>query len=239
MKEKVSILTRCGNRLEHARYTLPRMLAQDYQNLEVVIVDYNSTDGLIPFLWKEYMPELDNERLSIVRYDNGGEFHHAHAWNLAIKAAAGDILVFVDIDHLINTALVLHVVNRLGGQQKMFARPIPADMHHDACGFIVARKEDVLAVRGYNEQLHGWGYEDGDFIRRLILYGCDCLTLNLTGMLIPIEHPDDVRLSNVPQQATAKLVNRDINCVRATMLQQYHGYLANIGADYGRENGHG
>lgn len=232
MLEKVSILTRCGNRLEHAKYTLPRMLAQDYANLEVVLVDYNSTDDLVPFLWDNYMPEIESGKLKVVTYDQGGVFHHAHAWNLAIGAATGDLLFFLDIDVLVNSRLVPIVAARFKGQKQMFARPCD-DVHVDVCGFLVARKEDVFAVRGYNEQLHGWGFEDGDMIKRLTLLGCDTLRLNMHGMLRPIEHAEDKRLSNVARLADHRMINRDINASRSLFLSLHYGHLANVGTTYG------
>ena len=45
---KISFATVCMNRLHHIRQTLPKNIADnsDYENVEFILLDYNSSDGL-------------------------------------------------------------------------------------------------------------------------------------------------------------------------------------------------
>lgn len=227
--EKVSIITRCMNREKHLCHSLPRMLAQTYQNLEVVVVNYNSSKSLSLLLYQ--FPELKAGKLKEVRAGKDS-FHHAHAWNVGIKESSGDILIFCDADILINTALVSIIVNRMRGNKKMFARSMDV-AHNDLSGFLCARREDVIAIGGYNEQLLGWGFEDGDMRLRLILYGCDYLGLNLSGMVAVIEHAEQERTGECVKHMEDKVKNRDLNGCRSMLSRLHSAYRANVGVEWG------
>jgi predicted glycosyltransferase involved in capsule biosynthesis len=60
-----------------------------------------------------------------------------------------------------------------------------------APGLLLLRKDDFLAVNGYNSDLNGWGWEDQDMISRLIL-GRGLQRLS-QGQALHVSHSDGVR----------------------------------------------
>lgn len=51
-------------------------------------------------------------------------------------------------------------------------------------------KKDFIAINGYDEFFEGWGGEDGDFARRLTLYGLNKRHLKFAGLVWHLWHED-------------------------------------------------
>ena len=100
--------------------------------------------------------------------------HHivSFGYELVIKAADGRVLRIVDNEE------------------------DATDGTRQAPGLLFVRREDFLAIGGYNGNLHGWGWEDQDMIGRLTL-GAG-LTRISEGRAIHISHDDAARIANYP-----------------------------------------
>lgn len=70
------------------------------------------------------------------------------------------------------------------------------DGTRQAPGLLLVRRDDFLAINGYNARLHGWGWEDQDMISRLTLGRG--LTRVTSGEAIHLSHDDHARLANYP-----------------------------------------
>jgi hypothetical protein len=70
------------------------------------------------------------------------------------------------------------------------------DGTRQAPGLLLVRRDDFLAVDGYNSDLHGWGWEDQDMISRLTL-GRGLQRIN-QGHAIHISHDDQARMAHYP-----------------------------------------
>src|SRR5580704_1798101 len=64
-RPRISFCISCRGRLHHLRRTLPQNIAdnRDYPNLEFVLLDYNSTDGLGEWVRHELSEEIASGRL--------------------------------------------------------------------------------------------------------------------------------------------------------------------------------
>lgn len=68
------------------------------------------------------------------------------------------------------------------------------DGTRQAPGLLLVRREDFIAVNGYNGRLQGWGWEDQDMVSRLTLSaGLERMT---DGSAIHISHDDAARTAN-------------------------------------------
>lgn len=65
-----------------------------------------------------------------------------------------------------------------------------------APGLLLVKRQDFLAIGGYNSRLHGWGWEDQDMISRLTL-GAG-LTRVQQGQALHLSHGDDDRIRAYP-----------------------------------------
>ena len=90
MEPRVSVLIPCYNAGWYLAAALDSVLAQTYQNFEIIVVDDGSED---------------NSAAVAARYPQVRYFHNTHSGisvtrNLAISKARGEILVFLDADDL-------------------------------------------------------------------------------------------------------------------------------------------
>lgn len=143
------------------------MLLQDYPNTEIIVVNYNSPDGLSEWLTQTYANQLLSGRLIEIIVPKVCYFDHPHSRNVGLRAARGEWIFFVDADCKPAPILVSHLLSRISNLPNVFATiGTPA---FGAVGSLFARRQDLIDVGGYMEDLSGWGYEDGDLRDRLFL----------------------------------------------------------------------
>lgn len=95
MAEKISVIVPIYNIKEYLQRCVESILAQTYENIEVLLVDDGSTDGS-----QELVDQLarKDSRIRVFHKENGGS---SSARNLAIKQATGKYLSFIDSDDYI------------------------------------------------------------------------------------------------------------------------------------------
>ncbi|MBC1795712.1 glycosyltransferase family 2 protein [Listeria booriae] len=104
---KVSIIIPIYNIEKYVERCLDSILAQSYQNFEVLAVDDGSTDQS-GALVKRYADQ--DTRVSIIKKPNGGQ---ASARNLALRQAKGDYILMIDGDDYILPNLLEKCISEL------------------------------------------------------------------------------------------------------------------------------
>ena len=101
---KVSIITSCFNRKETIRGAIESVLAQDYQDIEYIVVDGASTDNSLDII-NEYKERID----IIVSEPDHGMYE---AINKGIRMATGEIIGLVHSDDfLYDNHVISDIVN--------------------------------------------------------------------------------------------------------------------------------
>lgn len=155
----ISLVTTCKGRLAFLKQSLPHMVAQP--QAEVVVVDFDCPEGA--GAWTE--SEFPSAR--VVRVADAPLFHLARARNLGAQAARAPWLCFVDSDVLLAERFVERVLPDL--REGAFYTASGAEV--ELIGTAICRRDDYLAIEGYDEVMEGWGAEDTDFYIRLGLLG--------------------------------------------------------------------
>ena len=101
-KNKISIITVVKNSSSTIEKTINSVLAQEYNNLEYIVIDGGSNDGTIDII-KKYRDKIDK---LIIENDNG----IWDAMNKGLKIAKGDIVGFLNSDDTYNQN-TLKIVN--------------------------------------------------------------------------------------------------------------------------------
>ena len=104
MEEKVSIIIPIYNVEQYLARCLDTVLAQTYENIEVICVNDGSTDNSSNIL--EHYAQFDSI-IKIINKENGGL---GSARNAGIRAAEGKYLLFLDSDDYIASFAVEHLV---------------------------------------------------------------------------------------------------------------------------------
>lgn len=108
MSPKVSIITVCLNSASTIRDTIESVLAQDYPNIEYLIVDGASKDGTL-----EIVRGYGNRITRLLSEPDRGMYD---SMNKGLKLATGDVVGFLHSDDMLSSPTVISQVARAFGQ---------------------------------------------------------------------------------------------------------------------------
>lgn len=162
----ISLCTPDMGRTHDLRQVMPSRLkaAAKSPPVEIVIVDYNSRDGLEEYVLNELvMPE--GVKLTYRKYSGRDTWHMAHAFNLAAMASSGEYFWLMGCDVFLAENAVEHVRLLIDMRQDdfMYARAHP--------GVIVCRKDKFIEAGGYDERFEFYGPEGEELEDRLLRRG--------------------------------------------------------------------
>lgn len=106
-KPLLSVVIPVHNVIHYLAECLDSVLSQDYQNLEVIIVDDGSTDGSAELV-EDYAGR--DRRIHFVKLDHGG---NGLARNRGISLAKGEYLAFVDSDDVVMPGAYTNMIQHL------------------------------------------------------------------------------------------------------------------------------
>jgi len=166
MNNTISIIIPCKNRVEQLLKCLPTVLSQTWQDIQVIVIDFNC-----PVLSKKKLPQ---DIINDTRVDVWPIAVSKWHWNLAESRNAGygftkgDILLFLDADTLLEPTFIEMAVKKLNKTSFVTGLNSPP---WNGCGCLMVNKKDFYSVKGYNESMTGWGMEDINMYSRLELMG--------------------------------------------------------------------
>lgn len=197
---KISFCITCMNRLEHLKKTLPINITyalENFQNFEFVLLDYHSSDGLGDWVQANMSQEIDKQILAFFQTFEPQSYHRSHSRNMAFRLATGDILVNLDADNFIGKGFTKWIhENMIDGSFMATEETIDENRFKDAMGRVCVWKKDFLKVRGYDERMAGYGFEDIDFKTRLTKIGLHLIPIKKATFLKSIKHDNWVRIKN-------------------------------------------
>jgi hypothetical protein len=191
------------NRLSHIKETFIRNLLDNinYPRLEFNLLDYNSTDGLHAWAQKELQQYINNGIVNYYRTDEPAYFHRSHSRNMIFKLSTGDIVCNVDADNFCGAGFA-HYINKVMSENENYeksflipARELREESDRNAYGRIAVRRSDFISVKGFDERMDGYGFEDTDFINRLQKLGKTPVLIDEPNFLKGISHPQSLRIS--------------------------------------------
>jgi teichuronic acid biosynthesis glycosyltransferase TuaG len=129
--ELVSIITPSYNTADFIGHTIESVLAQTYQNWEMIIVDDASTDNSSEVI--NYFAERDSRIKPLFLKENKGQ---GNARNIATELAKGRFITFLDSDDLLDATKVEKHVQFMLSQNAVFS--------HTSYGFIDEEGNSIL-----------------------------------------------------------------------------------------------
>ena len=169
---KISFCTVCMNRLVHLRETLLKNIQDnlDYPNLEFIVLDYNSKDGMENWGLANLSPYIESGLVKYYKTYDPKFFALSHSKNIALKLATGDILCMIDSDNFAGEHYAAWV-NKVFTQNGMNTIITTLRKDHipfrDQGGKLCFSRELLHSVKGFDESLVGYGVEDVDLANRL------------------------------------------------------------------------
>lgn len=181
---KISVIIPCYNLGQYLDEAVASVLAQTYQDFEIVVIDDGSTDPFTNRLLADYR----RPKTRIIRAEHKGVMH---ARNLGIQIASGDHLCALDADDKLGPSYFEKATTLLDGDASLtfvscWLRTFGDEdwvWRQDTCDFptllgectvatpSLTRRSAVLAVGGYDVRMPEQGYEDWDLWISLVERG--------------------------------------------------------------------
>jgi glycosyltransferase involved in cell wall biosynthesis len=180
----VSVIIPCCNLGQYLDEAVASVLAQTYQDFEIVIVDDGSTDPATQALLADYQ----RPRTHVIRAPHEGL---AAARNLAIASTSGAYLCALDADDYLDPSFLEKMVPileadpsltfvscwlRTFGEEEWEWKPERCDLptllwENTILTAALVRREAVVAVGGFNQTMPAQGDEDWDLWLTLVERG--------------------------------------------------------------------
>ena len=170
--------TTCKGRAFHVESTLLQNIEDNPSHSKFVLLDYNSQDGLIPWLQSNCMPLIRSGKLVVYSFPSADKFHVAHAKNMAHRLAiqeGADFLVTLDADNFTGSSFEAFILEKFSREKNIFLCPKVVGLGSGAvriaprgvAGRLVVRSQDFIKAGGYDEKYATWHGEDVDLVARL------------------------------------------------------------------------
>jgi GT2 family glycosyltransferase len=201
MQNRISFCTVCMNRTIHLKETLKRNILDNagYNNMEFVILDYGSRDDLYDWAQSALQQEISGGLVVYFRTKDPRFFHMSHSKNMAFRLASGDILCSIDADNFTGPGFAAYINDTFNNDPDIFLQPPRIGTNKkwwDVQGRICVKREDFYTLKGYDEKVMDYGYEDQDFKCRLEAYGRKSVVIKEPTFLHAITHDDSMRIAD-------------------------------------------
>ena len=200
---RISFCTVAMNRLAHIKATFIRNILEniDYPEVEFNLLDYNSTDGLEEWAKNELKQYIDTGIVNYYKTGTPAYFQRSHSRNMIFKLSSGDIICNVDADNFCGAGFadyineIMITDNNIERSFLVSSRNLKEEEDRNSYGRIAVNKDDFLALKGFDERMEGYGFEDTDFINRLQKHGKTPLVIENERYLKGISHSQSLRIS--------------------------------------------
>lgn len=221
----ISLCTPCMGRTHDLKEVMPSRIeaAKNSPPVEIVVVNYNSQDGLDDYLDSLVMPS--GVQLTVRHYYGREHWHMAHGFNLAVLASSGEYFWLMGCDLFLSKNSISSI------RELIQLRNNPWMMSPEHSGMIVCRKDIFVDAGGYDERFEFYGQEGLELNDRLRRRGHEpgYFPTNLIEVL-PTSNIDKVKNYRIKgNKTTLSRMMRPIyeQCKQEQVL------TANIGKDWG------
>lgn len=167
----ISFCTVCKGRLWQLKQTIFHNLNQLETDCELVLLDYQSPDGLEEFIKTNFNNELKSGKLRCFKLLNDYNYSSPYAKNVVHKLAKGNILFNLDGDNFIQEGLI-DVLRKLPKDTVLNGLPKGRPSDTGSFGRLGYHVDLFNSVCGYNEHLIGMSKgDDIDLIQRALKQG--------------------------------------------------------------------
>lgn len=148
MKPKFSVIVPVYNVEQYLHYCVNSILKQNYKKFEIILVNDGSQDNC-PRICDEYAEQ--DKRIKVIHKENGGL---SDARNAGLSEAAGDYLLFVDSDDLIEQNSLSEIARTIENNN------FPDVVFLEATKFYANGRTETMGDGYIHEMIDGKSYSD-------------------------------------------------------------------------------
>ena len=154
----ITFCTTCKGRLWQLEQTLPHNLAKLEENCDLVLLDYQSPDGLRDYIFNNFQAELSSGKLKYFRLEHDYNYTSSYAKNVAHKLATGEVLFNLDGDNQIHEGLIAELRDL---KHHQFFLPRLHGNDEGSYGRLGYTRRTFHMLGGYDETIVGMKGDDG------------------------------------------------------------------------------
>ena len=175
--------------IKNRKYQLEQTLLQNLldsnnDQVEFILIDFGSTDGLKKYIYDNFKEYLDSKKLKYYYTDRLKYWHASIAKNTTHKYANGKYVVNLDCDNFIGKDGDNILIKKFEDDSNIIISQSDHYFGSGNSGRISLSKENFLKLGGYNEYFYPMGYQDSDLLQRAIKYGLKLVKLNKNNLAI-------------------------------------------------------
>lgn len=210
-KSGVSLVTCCMNRNENMVKALPSWIENPSID-EIIIVDWSSREPV-----RQYLNDRNytDSRIKVIRVDDQPKWILSYAFNLGFRLASYDTILKTDADILVNADFfeknILSANDFIAGDWRI----AKVGQEH-INGFFYISRENLMRVKGFNEYITTYGWDDDDIYNRFRDVGLTRRPVD-TSTIYHIPHDDSLRTENQNDEtvtALQELISKPIFKIR-------------------------
>ncbi len=187
IKEGVSLVTCCMNRNENLKKSLRTWLRHN-EISEIIIVDWSSSTPVLEDLSSS---GLLDKKIKVIRVRDRPRWILTYAFNIGFSFARHKKILKVDAD--INLHNDFFKKNPLSDSNFIAGDWTKAEKGQEYInGFFFTHKDALAKIKGFNEYLTTYGWDDDDIYTRLSNLGLSRKVVN-TSTIYHLEHSDQER----------------------------------------------
>lgn len=207
------------NRLNYLKQTLKTNIIDnwDYSALEFILLDYNSSDGLKEYVKSELITFIECKKLIYYRTEEPQKYNMSHSRNLAFKLATGDIVCNIDADNFTGPGFAKYINEIFNKNDGVFLSTHGENVRKDVLGRICVKRQDFLAVNGYDEKMKYYGFDDYDFLNRLQMFGLTKKVITEAQYLNALNHSNLERMQNFHSNSLEKFIIKYVSPAESTL----------------------
>lgn len=193
--EGVSLVTCCMNRNENLVKALPSWVAcADIS--EIIIVDWSSREPVADYIAAH---GFNDPRIKVIRVDDQPRWILSYAFNIGFRAAAYNKILKTDADIIVYPEFFQRNFLRhdifIAGDWRIAAK---GQEHIN--GFFYVTRDNLMKIKGFNEYITTYGWDDDDIYHRLEAAGAKRMAVDVN-TIYHIPHDDALRVGNLGDSA--------------------------------------
>lgn len=167
--KRISCCTTCKDRLWQLKQTLPANILRTNNDIDIVLLDYHSDDGLEDYIKTNYDQYLHGGQLKYYKLTTPIDgFDMAYAKHIVHLLSSGNKVFNLDADNHIGTTI--SELNNLPKGKILIPRLVKGT-HTARCGRLGMARRDYISTGGYDINIIGMKNDDGDLVHRSWLNG--------------------------------------------------------------------
>ena len=228
--KQISFCITCMNRLKHLQETLEKNILDNFlvDEVEFVVLDYNSQDGLEEWIAQSMMKYIEMGILVYYRTTEPAYYRRSHSRNMVFRLAEGEVVCNLDADNYLGRGFAEFMLKEFNNKERLFYTSNLC--YRDVFGRVCLERKEFVEARGYNEVFVGYGLEDVEFFNRLLCRGLVQEIFNQKEFYNVLMHADEERIAQEFLLKKLQSVYLDyINPYSTRVLMLYKGQRFGIG----------